>query len=327
MMTPLLCHLLRCKTEMIFLKSYLKIVTSKACLMIQIFTCLLSFFYLDDEFFEAMTIATPCINGQPQVDAKVLDGAAIVQMLNPKPARTFEKRMLHPSCSKRTCICHETRHCMGCLPWRQSQSCYPPKERIWVTEKVIPSATLPDNWKGFLRGDDNKTVLFAFLAKKVGGPKVEGKQLVTTLLSGILASPPLSDVSGNSLQPCSHEEADTRLFLHVQDCSRSGSRVMIRSTDTDVIVLAVANFRRLPVQEIWIAFGVRKHFRYLPAHKIALQLGPQSSEALPMFHVFSGCDSVSFFAGKGKNKCLETWKSFPEATATFLLLAKGPERI
>ena len=169
-------------------------------------------------------------------------------------------------------------------------------------------------------------MLFAFLAKKVGGPKVEGKQLVTTLLSGILASPPFSDVSSNSLQPCSHEEADTRLFLHVQDCSRSGSRVMIRSTDTDVIVLAVANFRRLPVQEIWIAFGVGKHFRYLPAHEIALQLGPQSSEALPMFHVFSGCDTVSFFAGKGKNKCWETWKSFPEATATFLLLAKGPER-
>ena len=196
-----------------------------------------------------------------------------------------------------------------------------------LQKKVIPSATLPDNWKGFLRVDDNKTELFAFLAKKVGGTKVEGKQLVTTLLSGILASPPFSDVSSNSLQPCSHEEADTRLFLHVQDCSRSGSRVMIRSTDTDVIVLAVANFRRLPVQEIWIAFGVGKHFRYLPAHKIALQLGRQSSEALPMFHVFSGCDTVSFFAGKGKNKCWETWKSFPEATATFLLLAKGPERI
>ena len=297
--------------------------------MIQIFTCLLSFFYLDDEFFEVMTIANPCINGQPQVDAKVLDGAAIVQMLNPKPARTFEEY------ANECFIPHVLKELASVkrldIVWdvylEDSLKAATRQKRGSGVQKVIPSATLPDNWKGFLRGDDNKTVLFAFLAKKVGGPKVEGKQLVTTLLSGILASPPLSDVSGNSLQPCSHEEADTRLFLHVQDCSRSGSRVMIRSADTDVIVLAVANFRRLPVQEIWIAFGVGKHFRYLPAHKIALQLGPQSSEALPMFHVFSGCDSVSFFAGKGKNKCWETWKSFPEATATFLLLAKGPERI
>ena len=100
---------------------------------------------------------------------------------------------------------------------------------------------------------------------------------------------------------------------------------MVRITDTDVIVLAVSNYHQMPLlSELWIAFGVGKHFRYVPAHSIAIQLGPRSSEALPVFHAFSGCDTVSFFAGDGKKKCWETWRSYPEATDAFLSLAKGP---
>ncbi len=55
--------------------------------------------------------------------------------------------------------------------------------------------------------------------------------------TGVLCSPAHSCVA--SLAPRSQEEADTRLLLHVADAVRKGcKKVTIRTTDTDVVVLA-----------------------------------------------------------------------------------------
>ena len=44
-----------------------------------------------------------------------------------------------------------------------------------------------------------------------------------------------------ALSPPDHEEADTRLLLHVKDMERKGlSRVMIRTVDTDVFLLKIS---------------------------------------------------------------------------------------
>ena len=40
------------------------------------------------------------------------------------------------------------------------------------------------------------------------------------------------------LQPCAYEEADTRILLHVAHCASQGyQRVIIRTVDTDVVIL------------------------------------------------------------------------------------------
>ena len=63
--------------------------------------------------------------------------------------------------------------------------------------------------------------------------------------------------SGHSLAPCSHEEADTRIFVHVKDCTQTGhNKIVIRTGDTDVIVLAVAHFHSFPTQtKLFVEFG------------------------------------------------------------------------
>ena len=40
--------------------------------------------------------------------------------------------------------------------------------------------------------------------------------------------------------------------------------MVIRSNDSDVVVLAIANFVALEgsLDELWIAFGARRHFKY-----------------------------------------------------------------
>ena len=48
-------------------------------------------------------------------------------------------------------------------------------------------------------------------------------------------------------QPCSQEEADTRMLLHVKDAMNCGFKsVMVRTVGTDVAVLAVAHFHGVP---------------------------------------------------------------------------------
>ena len=117
-------------------------------------------------------------------------------------------------------------------------------------------------------------------------------------------------------------------MLHAYHASQSGYRkVLIRTVDTDVVVLAVSRLQDLNVDEIWIAFGTGKHFRYLPIHSIAEQLGPQRSKALPMFHSITGCDTVSFFSGRGKTSAWDVWSVFPQITDTFSMLASVPEEI
>ena len=44
------------------------------------------------------------------------------------------------------------------------------------------------------------------------------------------------------------------------------------------------------------------------AHEMAGALGPERCIALPFVHAFSGCDTVSSFAGRGKKTVWEIWK-------------------
>ena len=45
-------------------------------------------------------------------------------------------------------------------------------------------------------------------------------------------------------------------------------RVLVRTSDSDVVVLVVSTFVALGQQldEHWIAFGMRTHYRYIPVH-------------------------------------------------------------
>ena len=76
--------------------------------------------------------------------------------------------------------------------------------------------------------------------------------------------------------------------------------------------------------QLWIAFGTGKHLRYIPAHEIATSLGAEKAQALPMFHAFTGCDTVSSFAGKGKKTAFDTWRSFNAVTEVFARLVTRP---
>ncbi|KAK1875017.1 Hemoglobin-binding protein C, partial [Dissostichus eleginoides] len=118
--------------------------------------------------------------------------------------------------------------------------------------------------------------------------------------------------------PCSHEEADTRLFLHIICAVQNNyRRFMIRTADTDVVVIAVAAFNKIKPDAMWIAIGTGSSFRYIAVHEVVATMDPRSSNTLPVHHAFTGCDTVSAFAGRGKKTAWDTWKMFPEVTKSF----------
>jgi len=102
---------------------------------------------------------------------------------------------------------------------------------------------------------------------------------------------------------------------------------MILTVDTDVVFLVVSTMLQISCKEVWIAFGVDKHFRYLPAHEMANALGPDHASCLPIFHSFTGCDTVSAFSSIGKKTAWRTWRVFDEVTAAFKSLSCAPQDV
>ena len=79
---------------------------------------------------------------------------------------------------------------------------------------------------------------------------------------------------------------------------------LVRTVDTDVVVILTGKLHQLqdlcPKVNIWVAFGTGRNLSYICINGIAQTLGKKNSTALPVFHSFTGCDTVSAF--------LEKWK-------------------
>ncbi|XP_071135420.1 uncharacterized protein [Mytilus edulis] len=153
-----------------------------------------------------------------------------------------------------------------------------------------------------------------------------GKTIIATDGQHVLCNPPRDDMLG--LAPCNQEEADTRIMVHIADAIKEGhTRVMIRTVDTDVVVIVVSCFHAINAAEIWVAFGTGKHFRYISIHELANTLGLEKAYALPVFHAFTGCDTVSSFAGKGKKTAWDTWMAFNDVTRPFIVMRDQPRTV
>lgn len=100
---------------------------------------------------------------------------------------------------------------------------------------------------------------------------------------------------------------------------------MIRSVDKDVVIIAISIIPTLNATELWVAFGTGRHLSYIPTHMIALSLGLVKSKVLPMFHAYTGCDTVSFFANKGKKTAWDVWKTYDKLTEAFYSVVVAPD--
>ena len=86
---------------------------------------------------------------------------------------------------------------------------------------------------------------------------MQDKVVVSIENENVVTSRAVLEIS--SMTPCSMEEADERIFVHVKHYSREHAHIMIKTADSDVAVIAIANFHQLvPLNELWIEFDAGK---------------------------------------------------------------------
>ena len=192
-----------------------------------------------------------------------------------------------------------------------------------IRRKVAAATKLPGNWQDFLRDDKNKHELFEFLSNTVSCHEYpEGKLVIITAGEGVK-----SNFFHFNMSACSHEEADTRIMIHLLNAIELGSRkVNIRTVDSDVIIILIGKFFEIKdkIEDVCVTFGTGKNLVHYSIRRIYNELGDSKSKAFLFFHAFTGCDTVSAFCGKGKKTALSTWKAFRNATKVFEQLSLNP---
>ena len=92
----------------------------------------------------------------------------------------------------------------------------------------------------------------------------EGKLLVSIQGNGVVAIGQFDSLE--RLSPCTHEEADTRILLHAAHAGITESKIMIKTVDTDVLVLCATMFESFNLNDLWVKFETGKHHRYIDTH-------------------------------------------------------------
>ncbi|KAL8625683.1 hypothetical protein ACOMHN_043958 [Nucella lapillus] len=96
-------------------------------------------------------------------------------------------------------------------------------------------------WATFLEDAENKDELFRFVSEDLHNLAAnKDYHLITTKDDCVLTN---MEIDTSTLCPCSHEEADTRMMLHLRHAADEGhTKAFLRTVDSDVAVLAVSLF-------------------------------------------------------------------------------------
>lgn len=136
--------------------------------------------------------------------------------------------------------------------------------------------------------------------------------------------------SSSPMSECNHEEADSRMIIHLLHAvsSDNAKSIQVRTVDTDVIVILIGKFYDIhanyPETDIWVAFGMGRYFSLKHINSICSSLGENKARSLPVFHALTGCDTTSSFFGKSKLSAWNTWNIFPDVTPSLEALATDP---
>ena len=180
---------------------------------------------------------------RPHTDVTILDGAVVVNYLKPLAAKTLDDYAVKVldivwDQYRENSLKSQTRN----------------KRGKGIRRRVDASTSLPGNWQEFLRINANNIELFAFLVKHIT-QMVTTKQVVTTNGLEVLCIPSWDT---SRLVPCDHEEADTRMILHLADAVNEGFHKNL---------LPRYSGHRCGCT----AFGTAKNFRYMRLlHRLAL---------------------------------------------------------
>jgi len=117
-------------------------------------------------------------------------------------------------------------------------------------------------------------------------------------------------VGGQGMEKSNHEEADTRIVLHVMHCLRRGSIINVRTVDSDVVAILLGNYNQFRLLRSGFAMELETIFvRFASTQFTKHSTFPT---LIPLLVAVSGCDTVSSFKGVSKKKFLNALKKSAE---------------
>ncbi|KAG1674634.1 hypothetical protein GQR58_015006 [Nymphon striatum] len=184
------------------------------------------------------------------------------------------------------------------------------ESNINLPEYVLANSMKIPDWNTLLSNPCNKTNMMSYLASRWSQEASwpAGFCLVLGVNAQATRVTQTEHTDVDELYCPNHEEADTRIFAHIASCDDNNVFV-IQATDTDIIVLAMYHFPRLPnVVELW----VEKNDLFLSIHDLVNELAKAVgkdvlalTDTLLISYILSGCDSVSYPFKRGKKRTLK----------------------
>ena len=217
---------------------------------------------------------------KPESDVLIVDGAALVNTVAPRTPKTFEeyaredilpKVEYYSTKHKRTDIIFDVYYQSSLKAGARCKQGKAIRRRVTATSKT------PSNWQSFLRDSTNKTELFHFLADKVA-EMITGNPVIMTKEENAITTTSNTSVNLDEMAPCTHEEADTRIFVHARHAATEGYKsLMVEANDTDIVVIAISRMPCLAaigLEKMCVAFGKGEHRRWIPIHELVSAIGP-----------------------------------------------------
>lgn len=259
------------------------------------------------------------LQNQPRDSAVIIDSMAMLQTLTRIPEKFSELAdiviniVFHSAGdAKRIDVVADQYPCISIKNAERSRRSKHGQISVKITS---PEQLCPRQWKKTMSSGESKTNLMHFLAEEWASDrhaeKIGDRSLYVThgcdctlisVIEGRVVSTFVPELQSNQ------EEADTRMLLHASHASSNGyPQVCIRSSDTDVEVLALYHQEAI-TGNITIASGTRSRIRLISIPQLRQLVGSTTCKVLPGLHAITGCDTVSAFVGKGKQKALQLMK-------------------
>ena len=138
--------------------------------------------------------------------------------------------------------------------------------------RIRPSNNVPipkgKEWQKFLKVSENKDELFKYLSSElVTATSTSNYFLLSTKGEVVISNKPV-DLA--RISTSDHEEADSRMILHLFDAAIEGhTKAYLRTVDSDVVVLLLHHFEnlnQLGLRELWVGFGKGKSYKDISIH-------------------------------------------------------------
>ena len=197
--------------------------------------------------------------------------------------------------------------------------------------KASSNVSIPTGkeWQNYLKVSENKKDLFCYLSNEIVNQSTSNNyQLLSTQDEVVLCN---KQIDLSHVSKSDHEEADSRMILHLFDAAIHGhQKAYLRTVDSDVVVLCVHHFpnlERAGMIKLWVGFGKGKSYKDIPIHHVSNLLGPNCCMAILFFHAYTGCDLTSSMYGIGKKSAWAAWEKYPDVTEVMIKLTNDPNSI